>query len=422
MKHNDRFPLLFIFLVILLTGCQPCTEQLTKDNMPDPLDPIDLVVVDDLRPELTWDFVGCIPEEYEIKLFTKSTNGSEVDTGLGGFTGSSDKNWTPSVDLTVGTHYIWQVAAKAEGAASGYFTPREHFVVGPACESPALIAPDPVWPIGRIEYQYWFVWDYADPTCTPAGYAFQLSRNPEFTDLAINVREANPILGWYDYTMLSGAGVIQDICTKYYWRAAAIDGPNDGPWSEVVNYYIDKYGQCPHYAIAEVGEIYEIPELAPFCGDGEVNGDEQCDGDDLTMCLSSQVCENCKCITHIEAELEFCVYEALQNSNCRVSDFPESDRIEILMEGDSTDLVALNPEYTHGLFELENGKRCWIWLGLMGGPENPFGTCRVEIIDPPEPVREPTGECHGKLDERSCIAAGGEYAAGVSPPCICPKE
>jgi hypothetical protein len=454
MKLDELLLLLLVFLAITLTGCSPCTEQQTIDFKPVPLEPIDMIIVDDLRPELKWDFTGCIPEQYEIYLFTKPTNAYQVDTGLGGLTGSTDKSWTPSVDLNIGTHYMWQVAAKAEGAEPGLHPSFGEFVVGPACEYPELLTPDPVWPVGRIEFISWFVWEYADPTCTPEGYAFQLSRNPEFTDLVINTREANPIKGWYDSTTLWNAGIKDDICTQYYWRVAAIDGPTDSPWSEVSSYYIDKYGVC----LPQIVDAGDIPELAPICGDGIVNGDEQCDGDNLTMCLSGQqcinckcttvieqcgngiidegeqcdgdnltmclsgqVCENCQCITHIEAGPEFCIYKALQNSNCRESDYPESRLVETMMEGDSADLIALNPEYTHGLFEFADGKQCWLWLGLLDGEENPFGNCPVEIVDPPEAPRE--SACNKDLDERECIAAGGEWKEGMAAPyCACPEE
>ncbi len=172
----------------------------------------------------------------------------------------------------------------------------------------------------------------------------------------------------------------------------------------------------------QVCENCKCITMMGMCGDGIVEEGEQCDGDDLSMCLSGQVCENCKCITYVDAEpdSELCIYEALQNSNCRMSDYPESDLVETLMEGDSADLIALNPEYTHGLFTLENGEQCWMWLGLMNGPENPFGTCPVEIIDPSEAPRE--SACNADLDERSCIAAGGEWVVGIAPRCICPEE
>ncbi len=170
----------------------------------------------------------------------------------------------------------------------------------------------------------------------------------------------------------------------------------------------------------QVCENCKCITMMGICGNGVVDNGEQCDGDDLTMCLEGQVCENCKCITYVEAEPEICVYKALQNTNCRASDYPESELVETLMEGDMVDLTALNPEYTHGLFELENGKKCWIWLGLMGGDENPFGNCPVEIVDPPG--APPVSACSSDLDERACIAAGGEWTEGMAAPyCACPE-
>jgi CSLREA domain-containing protein len=158
------------------------------------------------------------------------------------------------------------------------------------------------------------------------------------------------------------------------------------------------------------------------CGNGVVDSGEQCDGEDLTMCRSDQVCENCRCITHIEAEPEnkLCVYTALRNTNCRASDHTESNLVEILMEGDIAHLIALNPEYTHGLFQLESGKQCWVWLEMMDGDRNPCGNCPVEIVDPPAaPV---SNACSADMDESRCTAAGGEWVVGATRYCKCPQE
>ena len=74
------------------------------------------------------------------------------------------------------------------------------------------------------------------------------------------------------------------------------------------------------------------------------------------------------------------------------------------MQGESAELLALNPEYTYGQFELGQ-ELCWIWLGLLDGPENPFGTCNVSIIDPPA---APT--CSPDLDPDACEMAGGHMS------------
>ncbi|MBN2556756.1 MAG: right-handed parallel beta-helix repeat-containing protein [Anaerolineales bacterium] len=155
-----------------------------------------------------------------------------------------------------------------------------------------------------------------------------------------------------------------------------------------------------------------------LCGNGVIDEGEQCDGDDLGMCRDDQVCEGCRCVTVMEAEppSEGCFYEALSNTNCRQSDYRESDPVAIVAAGESALLVGLNPEYTHGLFELESGDRCWMWFNTLEGPENPLGTCNVQLVNPPE---APTAAvCSPELNDTACSAAGGEWIAGVG--CRCP--
>jgi len=114
-----------------------------------------------------------------------------------------------------------------------------------------------------------------------------------------------------------------------------------------------------------------------------------------------------------------CTYTALENSNCRASDYAASDLVSILMQGEQADLVALNPEFTHGMFKLGSGAGCWIWLGLLDGPANPWGECGVPIVDPPQPTATPTSACNRELDPRACLAAGGEWV-NESSYCSCP--
>jgi CSLREA domain-containing protein len=118
-----------------------------------------------------------------------------------------------------------------------------------------------------------------------------------------------------------------------------------------------------------------------------------------------------------------CVYEALQNANCRASDYSEAAQISILMQGETAELLALNPEFTHGQFNLGQGA-CWIWLGLLDGPEDPFANCGVPVLDPPPPPTDtPTPPaCTPDLNEEMCIKSGGTWPEGetTKPRCVCP--
>jgi len=263
MRHNIRYFLFLFFALLLLSACGgPCTEA---DLLTRPIQdsPANHSLVADLRPVLTWTYPPCSPEEYIINLWTNATNGTSVDTGFGGLTGSSDKNWSPPSDLTPGQAYIWEVAAKNSTLISPY-SPFWEFIVGPACDAAALLPPDAVGPTGTIsDLDPTYIWDYSDPACTPGGYSLQVAPNNTFTGLVVNMREANPINAWTPPVTLND-------CDRYYWRVAGIDGASDGPWSDPANFRINAYGNCICLAseltkpFAVWPGIYEIvPDLLP---------------------------------------------------------------------------------------------------------------------------------------------------------------
>lgn len=115
---------------------------------------------------------------------------------------------------------------------------------------------------------------------------------------------------------------------------------------------------------------------------------------------------------------DLCYYTAKRNVNCRVSDYIESSLIAILMQGEEAKLLYLNPTFTHGKFELLNNSQCWIPLGLMHGPSDPYKMCQVYVVDAPQ-SRESSNldesdspVCSSGLDEASCLAAGGNWVDG----------
>lgn len=248
MTLNTRTLLLLAFVALILTACGPCEEE-DLLVIPGQLDPPNHSLVTDLRPELSWEYLApCKPTEYIINLWTNATNGTTMDTGFGGPTGSSDYNWTPSVDLTSGVAYLWNVTAK-NGTILSPTSPFWEFIVGPECEAVDLIAPDPLDPIGgKVNtLSPTYIWDYSDPNCTPEGYSLQVSTNSSFTALVVNMREANPIKAWTPSVTLSD-------CDRFYWRVLGINGPDDGPWSAVSNFRTDRWGTCP-CLIAELDSV-----------------------------------------------------------------------------------------------------------------------------------------------------------------------
>jgi CSLREA domain-containing protein len=116
-----------------------------------------------------------------------------------------------------------------------------------------------------------------------------------------------------------------------------------------------------------------------------------------------------------------CLYTAIRNPTCRASDYVMSEQIAVLQHGESATLIALNPELTHGQFELASTQQCWILLGLMDGPDDPTETCDPPVVDPaPKPAETPA--CSPDLDREACEASGGTWTEGRtgSSQCLCP--
>jgi CSLREA domain-containing protein len=115
-----------------------------------------------------------------------------------------------------------------------------------------------------------------------------------------------------------------------------------------------------------------------------------------------------------------CTYTAIRNPICRESDYVDADQIALLQHGELAELIALNPELTHGQFLLATGQQCWITMGVMEGPEDPVETCGVGLAVPePPPVPDP---CSPDMNQEACEASGGTWPEGAAgaPSCICP--
>jgi hypothetical protein len=245
MKRDIRLWIILAFAALAFAACTPCTPDLSF--IPVHSLPPNHSLVTDQRPTLSWTYGSeCDPPEYYINLWVNATNGTIVNTGFGGLTGSPDKEWAPSVDLTPGVAYLWRVHARngtLSSPGSGFW----EFIVGPACDPNSFIAPDPVEPaLGEKVHTQdpTYIWDYTDPTCTPEGYHLQVSSQADFSILAVDIQDTNPIKAWT-------TGVLLTDCDDYYWRVAASNGSADGPWSTVEEFYVDAFYSC----------LCTIPEL-----------------------------------------------------------------------------------------------------------------------------------------------------------------
>jgi hypothetical protein len=117
-----------------------------------------------------------------------------------------------------------------------------------------------------------------------------------------------------------------------------------------------------------------------------------------------------------------CEYTAKVNASCRAGDDARTQLIKVLTQGDMVELLSLNPELTHGLFALPDGRSCWVWMPLMEGPADPRKDCNATIVDP-EPYVPEGPACSADLPKAQCEAAGGTMsgASSSASECICPS-
>lgn len=255
---RSAFPKILLVLVIgvvIMVGCKTndSTEQLSDlepanlpslttltNCKPQPVSPPYGTLIEELQPTLTWTYPdSCNPDNYRISIWTNSTDGGLEGTSFGGVV-TTQKSWTVPVPLQVGVGYVWQVVAK--NATHQSYSWLSNFVVGPPCEYDSLVAPIPLEPPDGSEYTGFdrkpdFAWDYAETSCALQGYHLQVAEDAEFNNIVINLREET-------HLKYAAPEVMLDKCHTYFWRVAATDGDDDGPWSAVASFFMNTEGAC----------------------------------------------------------------------------------------------------------------------------------------------------------------------------------
>ncbi len=119
---------------------------------------------------------------------------------------------------------------------------------------------------------------------------------------------------------------------------------------------------------------------------------------------------------------DHCQYTAKVNASCRAGDDARTQLIKVLTQGDMLELLSLNPELTHGLFALPDGRSCWVWMPFMEGPADPRKNCNATIDRSGAYVPEGPA-CSADLPKAQCEAAGGTMsgASSSASECICPS-
>ncbi|MGD8604644.1 MAG: fibronectin type III domain-containing protein [Anaerolineales bacterium] len=229
-------------LLFLLVGCGGGTPEpycdpasLASVNLVDPVDGGQFILG---QSELQWAYASstCDPEGYRAEVSTDST----FATGVLGATTTYPNSMGWPIPLTAGTTYYWRVRATV-GSAEGPWSQVHSFHVVLPCDVSALVAPDPLFPDEGHEFWYdapSYQWLYPDPACSPEGYHLEVSSDPAFGTLDIDLADDDPSTLRVPTANLTN-------CTVYYWRVAGRVGGVDGPFSSPLSFYVNVVGNCP---------------------------------------------------------------------------------------------------------------------------------------------------------------------------------
>jgi CSLREA domain-containing protein len=113
---------------------------------------------------------------------------------------------------------------------------------------------------------------------------------------------------------------------------------------------------------------------------------------------------------------------ALMNLTCRTGDDSAYEEAGFLLEGESATVEGVNAEATWWwILNPDWQGHCWVW---DGGVETSCIPEDLRIIQAgPLPTEPPPEEaCNESLDQRACIASGGEWVVGTAAYCSCPEE
>jgi hypothetical protein len=368
--------------------------------------PADGATISEQLPTFEWanGNQDCVPEEYRLEF---STLPDFPEKGPVTETGSPQTSWTPDEKLVDCTQYYWRVTPLIQDAAGP--VPRAwtfYTNFASACVPDGTIS-------GIVWHDLCAVPDGpVDPSDIPPGCLL-------FGDaLGANgiLEPGEPGLGGITLHLGSGACPSTGLTTT----STAPDG----------SYSFTGLAAGTHCILVDAlndgNDLVLIPGgwTYPARGDNpQYTTQSLSPGENVTGVNFGWDYQFLPAPPPSEAAESACFFEVSQNSNCRMSDYQESKLIEILLQGEQVELVGLNPELTHGKFLMEDERQCWIWLGLMEGPENPVEVCDVPVTDPQPKPEPPTLECNPDLSKDECEQSGGTWyeAMSAQPVCRCPE-
>jgi hypothetical protein len=243
--------------------------------------------------EVHYPDAACQPEGFEKYVDISPSfdgdnfiiNPSDVNIlgGDDGFNGSGQI----TVTLDDCTQYYWKARAFV-GETFGPFSPIRTFftnyggdcvvppVLKPVCPSESLQAPEIGAPLtGEINPDYGSEVitevHYTDSNCTPEYFEKFVTTDPNFIAGDNFIINPGPVNILNPVGELSGSGQLTTTladCTQYYFRARAVVGDVQGPYSEIITFFTDLNGLCADIPDFFVSDAMAVPSQDANCRAG----------------------------------------------------------------------------------------------------------------------------------------------------------
>jgi hypothetical protein len=232
--------------------------------------------------EVHYPDAACQPEGFEKYVdISPSFDGDNMiinPSDVNIFGGDDGFNGSGQITVTLDdcTQYYWKARAFV-GENFGPFSPIRTFftnqsgdcvvppVLKPVCPSEALLAPEIGAPVqGEINPDYGSEVitevHYTDANCTPEYFEKFVTTDPNFIAGDNFIVNPGPVNILNPVGELSGSGQLTtplDDCTQYYFRARAVVGGVQGPYSDIITFFTDLNGAC-----AEIPDFFNSAAMA----------------------------------------------------------------------------------------------------------------------------------------------------------------
>ena len=217
-----------------LPACAP--SSLVAPDMGPPF--LGQIVAAPYALQWTYPDTSCQPEWYQVDI---ARDAGFADLVAGEQVSGASSTWSPPPGaLAAGTRYHWRVIAGSGATFGPNFS--NYFVTGPVCSPADLNAPSLISPLEGDRYDpgtQAFYMDAPMGTCTPQSMRVEVSADPAFTSLAVELTVPLPYAGFRPSWSW-------EECRTYYWRGQSIaaDGVTGSPYSDIRSFVADSTGTC----------------------------------------------------------------------------------------------------------------------------------------------------------------------------------